>query len=98
MAVLAERTYTRAKSTSLSLRISERDKSLIDRAAAVSSQDRTEFMVASARKAAVDVLLDQRLFVLDDKQWAAFNAALDAPPAPNDRLKAMLNRRTSWEN
>ena len=98
MPALAERTYTRAKSTSLSLRISEQDKSLIDRAAAVSGQDRTEFMVASARKAAADALLDQRLFVLDDEQWAAFSAALDAPPRPNDRLKAMLNRRTPWEN
>ena len=96
MSALAARTYTR-KNTNLSLRISEQDKSLIDRAAAVAGQDRTEFMVSSARKAASDALLDQRLFVLNDKQWAEFSAALDAPPAPNDRLKAMLNRRASWE-
>src|SRR5690242_13431500 len=50
---------------SINLRIETRTRQLIDDAAAVVGKTRTEFMVESARQQAVDVLLDQRLFVLD---------------------------------
>ena len=40
-------------------------RELIDAAAAVSGSTRTEFVLESARRRAIDVMLDQRLFVLD---------------------------------
>jgi uncharacterized protein (DUF1778 family) len=38
-------------------------------------------MIDSARREAIDVLLDQRLFVLDAERHDAFMHALDNPPA-----------------
>ena len=85
------------RSTTISLRLPERVRSLIDAAAAALSQTRTEFMLDSAKQQAIDVLLDQRLFELEDGQWRAFNRALDNPPLPNKQLKKLMARTPPWE-
>jgi len=82
---------------SINLRIDGQTRQLIDRAAAALGKTRTEFMIESARVEAIDVLLDQRLFVLDDAQYEAFVQALDNPPAPGPRLKALLKRAPAWD-
>ena len=46
-------------------------------------------MIDSARKIAIDVLLDQRLFVLDPGRYDAVQA-LDNPPAPGPKLRYLL--------
>jgi uncharacterized protein (DUF1778 family) len=81
----------------INLRASTEDRDLIDRAAAARHTTRTEFMLASARRAAVEALLDQSFFVLDAARWDAFAAALDAPPKDNPRLKRLLARKAPWE-
>jgi uncharacterized protein (DUF1778 family) len=83
---------------SINLRIETQTRRLIDDAAAVLGKTRTEFMVDSARKVAIDVLLDQRLFVLDPERHAAFVDALDKPPAPGPRLRSLLRRTPAWES
>jgi uncharacterized protein (DUF1778 family) len=70
---------------------------LIDDAAAVLGKTRTEFMVESARRQAIDVLLDQRLFVLEPARYDAFIDALDHPPAPGPKLQALLRRVPAWQ-
>ena len=82
---------------SINLRIEAKTRELIDEAAAVLGKTRTEFMVDSARSQAIDVLLDQRLFALDAERHDAFLAALDNPPAPGPKLKALLKRVPAWE-
>lgn len=82
---------------SINLRVEARTRQLIDDAAAVLGKTRTEFMIESARSLAVDVLLDQRLFVLDAERYDAFVAALDNPPAPGPRLRALLRRKPAWQ-
>ncbi len=81
---------------SINLRIEVQTRRLIDDAAAVLGKTRTEFMVDSARTRAVDVLLDQRLFVLDDAAFDSFVAALDNPPAPGPKLRALMRRTPAW--
>jgi len=81
----------------INLRIGTETRRLIDNAATVLGKTRTEFMVESARQAAIDVLLDQRLFVLDPERYDAFVHALDHPPAPGPKLRALLRRRPAWE-
>jgi len=81
----------------LSLRVDSETRSLIDRAAAALGQTRTEFMLASARERAAEVLLNRTLFVLKGADWNAFVDALDNPPPPNSKLKALLARRGPWE-
>ena len=61
---------------SINLRIESHTRQLIDDAAAVLGKTRTEFMIESARREAIDVLLDQRLFVLDTGHYDAFMNAL----------------------
>ena len=82
---------------SINLRIEAQTRRLIDDAAAILGKTRTEFMVESARRQAIDVLLDQRLFVLDADRYDAFMHALDHPPPPGPKLKALLRRVPAWE-
>lgn len=82
---------------SISLRIEANVRQLIDDAAAVLGKTRTEFMIDSARQQAIDVLLDQRLFMLDSEGFDAFMSVLDNPPAPGEKLKALLGRKPNWQ-
>ena len=81
---------------SINLRIEAQTRQLIDDAAAVLGKTRTEFMIDSARSQAINVLLDQRLFVLDPERYDAFMHALDNPPAPGRKLRALLRRKPLW--
>lgn len=82
---------------SINLRIETQTRQLIDEAAAILGKTRTEFMIDSARRQAVDVLLDQRLFVLDSARYDAFLRALDNPPAPGPKLRSLLRRVPAWQ-
>lgn len=80
----------------INLRVTPRDRDLIDRAAASLGKNRSEFMMDASRQAAEDALMDRQAFRLDAAQFAAFVAALDAPPAPNDRLRRLLATPAPW--
>jgi len=94
---IAERRSAGEAKGSINLRIETQTRRLIDDAAAVLGKTRTEFMIDSARRQAIDVLLDQRLFVLDPDGYAAFVDALDTPPAPGPKLRALMARTPAWE-
>jgi uncharacterized protein (DUF1778 family) len=85
------------KKGSINLRIEAHTRQLIDDAAAILGKTRTEFMIDSARRQAIDVLLDQRLFALDPERYDAFMHALDNPPAPGPKLRALLRRVPAWK-
>ena len=70
-------------SASISLRIDDSKRSLIDRAAAIVGTNRTAFILNNAMKAAQDVILDQTLLQVSDEKWNDFVAALDTPPDQN---------------
>jgi uncharacterized protein (DUF1778 family) len=93
---VAERPTAADPKGSINLRIEANTRQLIDEAAAILGKSRTEFMVESARRQAIDVLLDQRLFVLDSKRYDAFMHALDNPPAPGPKLRTLLRRVPAW--
>lgn len=93
----AERPAVANTKGSINLRIGAQTRQLIDDAATVLGKTRTEFMVESARNVAIDVLLDQRLFVLDPKRYDAFVHALDNPAAPGPKLRSLLRRTPAWE-
>lgn len=95
--MVAERSVAAETKGSINLRIEANTRQLIDDAAAVLGKTRTEFMVESARRQAIDVLLDQRLFVLEAARYDAFLHALDHPPAPGPKLRALLRRVPAWQ-
>jgi uncharacterized protein (DUF1778 family) len=82
---------------SINLRIEGQTRKLIDEAAAALGKTRTEFMIESARRLAIDVLLDQRLFQLEPDRYETFLDALDNPPAPGPKLRALLRRAPAWQ-
>ena len=86
-----------ARSDNINIRVSPDTLGLIDRAARVFGKTRTNFILDTVRQAAEDAILDQRIFLLDETQWHAFNKALDAPIAENAKLKALLARKPAWE-
>ena len=81
----------------INLRVTPRDRDLIDRAAAVLGKNRSEFMMEASRQAAEDALLDCTAFRLDAERFGAFMAQLDAPPAPNERLRKLLATPAPWD-
>lgn len=94
---VAERPSAANSKGSINLRIDPNVRQLIDEAAAVLGKTRTEFMIDSARRQAVDVLLDQRLFVLDPKRFDGFIHMLDNAPAPGAKLRSLLRRVPAWQ-
>ena len=54
-------------------------------------------MIESARREAIDVLLDRRLFRLDSERYDEFVQALDNPRAPGPKLRALLRRVPAWK-
>lgn len=80
----------------INLRVPSATRDLIDSAAAALGKTRTEFVLESARQSAADVLLDRRLLSLDAAAFGAFMDVLDSPPAPTEKLRRLMKRRTPW--
>ncbi|MCD2171950.1 type II toxin-antitoxin system TacA family antitoxin [Rhizobium sp. C4] len=92
-----ENTPLSSNKGTINLRIEKQTRDLIDEAAAALGKTRTEFMVDSARREAIDVLLDQRLFILNDADFEVFSEALNQPREPDPKLRALMNRRPAWD-
>jgi len=78
------------KNERIDVRTSSSVKLLLQEAARVSHKNVSEFLLDAGITAANQTLADRRLFVLDDKQWAAFEQALDRPVQDKPRLKDLL--------
>jgi uncharacterized protein (DUF1778 family) len=83
--------------TTVNVRMSTITRTLIDSAASLIGKTRSEFITESARQHAVDVLLDQKLFLLNADDFEQFQMALDNPPPPSNQLKALLKKTPIWE-
>lgn len=88
---------TEAKETPINIRAKASQRELIDIAAKLLSKSRTDFILEAACREAEEVLLDQRLFLVDEAQFDAFMNALEKPVATNGRLHALLDRKSPWE-
>jgi uncharacterized protein (DUF1778 family) len=98
MAAATSRPTTRpAQDATINVRVSTMTRDLIDDAAKVLGKTRTDFIVESAREHAIDVLLDQRFFPLAPAEYNCFVAALDAPPAPNNKLRKLMQSKDPWQ-
>ena len=86
-----------AKSTNINIRVAPAQRDLIDRAAQSEGKSRTEFILDVATREVENTLLDQRLFLLNDAQWEAFTAALDAPVKANAKLRKLMSTPAPWD-
>jgi uncharacterized protein (DUF1778 family) len=88
---------TDAKRETLNIRIKPEVRELIDRAAKSRGKNRTDFILDSARAAAEDTLLDQVIMTVSPQAFEEFQARLDMPPKPNDRLLKTMRTPAPWE-
>ena len=89
---------TEAKRETLNIRIKADVRDLIDRAAKSRGKNRTDFILDSARLAAEDALLDQVIMTVSPQAFEQFQARLDMPPNPNDRLRKTMLTSAPWES
>ena len=82
----------------INIRALEGQRALIDKAASSLNKTRSDFMLEAACQAAENILLDQRLFLVDDDTFSAFQAQLDAPVSDNKKLQYLLNQNPPWDN
>ncbi|MCH9689257.1 MAG: DUF1778 domain-containing protein [Gammaproteobacteria bacterium] len=90
-------TQTHRKNSAINLRALPEQKKLIDMAASLSHKNRSDFMLEAACREAENVLLDQRLFLIEDDMYKAFVTLLEQPVNENFELQALLKSRSPWE-
>jgi len=83
--------------TSVTMRMPQQTKDLIEKAATTVNKTFSAFVVESAREHAVDMLLNQTVFNLSADQAEAFAQALDNPPAPTEKLRTVMQSKSPWE-
>jgi uncharacterized protein (DUF1778 family) len=93
----SRRQASAARTGRLGLRVTPVQASLIQRAAEVSRKSVTEFVLTSACEKAEQTLLDQRLFMVDDNAWRAFQDALERPAQIKTGLQALITEPAVWE-
>ena len=86
-----------AKRETLNIRIKPEVRDLIDRAAKSRGKNRTDFILDSARVAAEDTLLEQVIMTASPEAFERFQARLDMPPKPSDRLLKTMRTPAPWE-
>lgn len=90
-------TSVTTRTEKLDLRLTPAAKKVLQSAAAANARSVSEFVLESALARAEETLPDRRRFGLDAGQWAAFQAALDAPPRPAPRLAQLLREPSVFD-
>jgi uncharacterized protein (DUF1778 family) len=85
------------EAVSINIRAKARQRDLIDQAAERLGRSRSEFMLDAACREAEDVLLDQAFFTVDAGTFAKFQALLDKPLPPTDKLRRLLKTKAPWD-
>ena len=85
------------EAVSINIRAKARQRDLIDQAASRLGRSRSDFMLEAACREAEDVLLDQAFFTVDEGTFAKFQALLDLPLPPTDKLRRLLKTKAPWE-
>ncbi len=80
----------------VNFRMSSERLAFIDRAAEIRGVSRTEFVLRSSEAAAIEVLNERPVIVLDDEAWDGFVAALDAPVEPDPAVRERYARWPQW--
>lgn len=97
MSVQQTEPVNQTRDVTINVRAKQSQRDLIDCAAQVQGKSRSEFMLETACREAEAALLDRRFFGLDEQKFNQFLARLDAPPAENEKLRALLTTLAPWD-
>lgn len=89
--------FPKTKDRRINLRATSVQESLIRAAADRRGISMTDFVLESACSRAEEAIADQVHFVLSDKQWKAFTAALDRPAKVRPQLRKLLTEPSILE-
>lgn len=87
-----------SRTARIGLRATAEQEGIIRRAAELRRKSLTEFVLESACAAAEETLLDQRLFLVDEARWRAFQEILERPTQVKPRLRELLHSSSPWES
>ena len=87
-----------ARTTKLDIRLSPQAKQTLSAAARASHRSVSQFVLESALSRAEETLVERRRFELNAEQWAAFMAALDAPPRDVPRLRRLFQEPSAFDS
>ncbi len=90
-------TQSANRTAPINLRALESQRRLIDRAASVLGKNRSDFMLEAACREAENILLDQRLLMLNEADFDTFLTTLEAPVKDNPVLRNLMASRAPWE-
>ena len=85
------------RSEKLDLRLTPTAKKTLFVAASAANRSVSDFVLESALARAEETLTDRRRFGLSAEDWAAFMAALDAPPYRHARMERLLTEPSIFE-
>ncbi len=88
---------TAGRAETINLRVTRKQKTLIDQAAEVLGRSRSDFMLDTACREAENVLLDRRYFSLSEEAFREFTTMLDRPPKDNSKLRRLLQNKAPWK-
>ena len=80
------------KTQRLDLRLTKEQDALIRRAAEQDARSISDFVLSTATLEAQRRLADQRLFFMNDEQYARFEEILQAPPTADPKLRRLFER------
>lgn len=87
MSSTTSETLQPARTARLEARVTDEQKHLLQRAAALTGRSLSDFIVTCAQEAAVRTIHDYELIRLADHERTAFVTTLLNPPSPGERLK-----------
>ena len=86
-----------SKTERIEVRTTPSVKALLQRVAAASHKNVTDFLLDAGINAAEDALADRRVFRLDEARWRAFQDVLDRPVSGKPRLARLLADKSVLE-
>ncbi|WP_024554583.1 DUF1778 domain-containing protein [Franconibacter helveticus 513] len=86
-----------ARDNQINLRATDAERAVIDYAASLVKKSRTDFILELACQEAQNIILDQRLFMLDDEQYDAFIEDLESPLQNAEGRQRLMDVKPEWE-
>ena len=81
----------------INIRATDEERAVIDYAASLVNKNRTDFMIERAVQEAQNIILDQRVFVLDDARYQAFIRQLEAPVQNVEGRQRLMDVKPEWK-
>ena len=85
-----------SRTAPINMRVEPSQRALLTKAAEMLNKDRSAFILDVACREAENVLLNQRLFQLDDDAFNAFTTDLETSINDNAKLKTLLTSPSPW--